>query len=98
MNRTIPSDHAAVRLVIQKPTNRGHQNKRILAECPNIPISAPFRNGFTITTDFLPIRLVHLAEFKVLEKVRKLTIRELSRKTPDSMGAKLLIASTASRG
>ena len=27
--RTIPSDHAAVRLVIQKPTTRGHQSKRI---------------------------------------------------------------------
>ena len=27
--RTIPSDHVAVRLVIQKPTNRGHQSKRI---------------------------------------------------------------------
>ena len=27
--RTIPSDHAAVRLVIQKPTHRGHQNQRI---------------------------------------------------------------------
>ena len=28
-NRTIRSDHAAVRLVIQKPTHRGHQSKRI---------------------------------------------------------------------
>ena len=28
-NRAIPSDHAAVRLVIQKPTNRGHQSKRV---------------------------------------------------------------------
>ena len=28
-NRTIPSDHAAVRLVIQKPTDRGQQDKRI---------------------------------------------------------------------
>ena len=29
VNRTIPSDHAAVRLVIPKPTTRGHQSKRI---------------------------------------------------------------------
>ena len=37
-----------------------------------------------------------LAEFKViLEKGKKQTIRELSLKTPDSIGAKLLIASTA---
>ena len=28
-NRTIPSDHAAVRLVIPKPKNREHQSKRI---------------------------------------------------------------------
>ena len=27
--KTIPSDHVAVRLVIQKPTNRGHQSKPI---------------------------------------------------------------------
>ena len=27
--KSIPSDHAAVRLVIQKPTHRGHQNRRI---------------------------------------------------------------------
>ena len=39
-----------------------------------------------------------LAEFKaILEKAKKQTVRELSRKTPDSMGAKLLIASTALR-
>ena len=39
-----------------------------------------------------------LAAFKVLlQKAKKLTIRELSRKTPDSIGTKLLIASTAVR-
>ena len=93
-SRTIPSDHAAVRLVIQKPTNRGHQSKRI----PNIPFSVPFCNGFTMITDFLLMRLVHSLNFKVLlHKAKKLTIRELSRKTPDSIGAKLLIASTALR-
>ena len=27
--KTIPSDHAAVRIVTQKPTHRGHQSKRI---------------------------------------------------------------------
>ena len=27
--RSIPSDHAAVRVVIQKPTIRGHQGKSI---------------------------------------------------------------------
>ena len=39
-----------------------------------------------------------LAEFKaILEEAKKQTVRELSRKTPDSMGAKLLTASTALR-
>ena len=28
-NRSIPSDHAAVRIVIQKPSNQGQQGKRI---------------------------------------------------------------------
>ena len=48
-----------------------------------------------MTTDNLPIHFGTLAEFKaVLEKAKKQTVRELSRKTPDSMEAKLLIAST----
>ena len=39
-----------------------------------------------------------LADFKtILEKAKKQTVRELSRMTPDSVGAKLLIASTAVR-
>ena len=43
-------------------------------------------------------RFVHLAEFKVLlNKNKKLMSRELLRKTLDSTGSKLLIASTALR-
>ena len=94
-NRTIPSDHAAVRLVKgqQIEDSRAHV---FLAACPNIPFSVPFCNGFTMITGFLLIRLV--AEFKVLlKKAKRLTIRELSRKTPDSIVAKLLIASAALR-
>ena len=46
----------------------------------------------------LLIRFVRFAEFEVLlNKAEKLTIRELSRKTPDSIGAKLLAASAALR-
>ena len=37
-NWTIPSDHAAVRLIIQKPTNRGHQSKRIPSWMSKHPI------------------------------------------------------------
>ena len=39
-----------------------------------------------------------LADFKIIqEKDKTLTVRELSRKTPGSLGAKLLTASTALR-
>ena len=39
-----------------------------------------------------------LADFKTInDKARKQTVRELSRKTRDSLGATLLIASTAFR-
>ena len=37
-NRTIPSDHAAVRIVIQKPTNRGQQGKRIPSRMSRHPV------------------------------------------------------------
>ena len=47
---------------------------------------------------FSPDPFCALAEFKVLlNKAKKLTIRELSRKTLDSIGAKLLVASAALR-
>ena len=36
--QTVPSDHAAVRLVIQKPTNRRHQSKRIHSWMSKYPI------------------------------------------------------------
>ena len=51
-----------------------------------------------MTTVFSTDPFGALAEFKVLlKKAKRLTIRELSRKTPDSIGAKLFIASTALR-
>ena len=51
-----------------------------LAGCPNIPFSALFCKRLTDPFGAL-------AEFKVLlEKAKTLTIRELSRKTPDSIG------------
>ena len=38
VKETIPSDHAAVRLVIQKPTHRGHQSQRIPSWMSKHPI------------------------------------------------------------
>ena len=98
-NRTIPSDHAAVRLVIHKPTCRGQQCKRIrnwISKHPTIfcYILKRLHDDHRYCAD--PFGAP--AEFKaILEKSKKQTVPELSRKTPDSMGAKLLIASTAFR-
>ena len=97
-NWTIPSDHAAVRLIIQKPTNRGHQSKRIPSWMSKHPIFCSLLQQLHDDHSFSHDPFCALAEFKVLlNKAKKQTVRELSRKTPDSIGAKLLIASTALR-
>ena len=98
MNRTIPSDHAAVRLVIQKPTTRRHQSKRIPSWTSKNPVFCSLLQRLDDDHRFSSDLFGALAEFKVLlEKAKKLTVRELSRKTPDSNRAKLLMASTALR-
>ena len=95
--RFIPSDHAAVRVVIQKLTIRGHQGKRIpswMSKHPVFSILKRINDDHQYPADTFGA----LADFKIiLEQVRRQTVRELSRKTPDSLGAKLLTASTASR-
>ena len=98
-NRTIPSDHAAVRLVIQKPTTRGHMSKSIPSWMSKHPVFCSLLQWLHDDHRFLLIRFVHLQnpKFFLKSQVKWLTIRELSRKAPDSTGAKLLIASTASR-
>ena len=65
--------------------------------CPNIPFSA---QSWNINDDdqYPDDPFVALADFKVvLEKDRKRTVHELLRKTPSSLGTKLLTASTALR-
>ena len=97
-SRTIPSDHAAVRLVIHKPTNREQQCKRIPSWMSKHSVICSLLKRLHDDYRYSADPCGALAEFKaVLEKAEKQTIRELSRKTPDSMGAKLLIASTALR-
>ena len=94
-NRTIPSDHAAVRLVIQKPINRGHHSKRIPSWMSKLPSLC---SGFTMTTVFLLIRLVRSQNSKFfLKRLRSRRFVNSHGKTPDSIGAKLFIASTALR-
>ena len=97
-NRTIPGDHAAVRLVIYKPTNRGHQSKRIPSWMSKQLVFCSLLQQLHDDHNFSRDPFDVLAEFEVLlQKAKKQTIRELSRKTPDSIGAKLLVASTALR-
>ena len=96
--KTIPSDHAAVRLVIQKTTNRGHQNKRIPSWMSKHPILGSILQQLHDDHRSTPDPFCALAVFKVLQhKAKKITKRELARQTPDCIGAKLLITSTALR-
>ena len=97
-NPSISRNHAAVRLVIQKPTNRGQQGKRIPSWMSKHLIFALFLKRLHDDHRYSTDPFCALAEFKdILEKEKKQTIRELSRKTLDSIGAKLSIASTALR-
>ena len=96
--KTVPSDHAAVRLVIQKPTHRGHQNKRIPSWMSKHHILGSILQQLHNDHSFSPDPFCALAEFKViLHKAKKVTKRELLKQTPDCIGAKLLITSTALR-
>ena len=93
------SDHAAVRLVIQKPTHRGHQSKRIPSWMSKHPIFCSILRQLHDDHIFSTDPFCALAEFKVLllHKAKKMTKRELSRQTPDCIGAELSITSTAWR-
>ena len=96
--KTIPSDHAAVRLVIQKPANRRHQSKHVPSWMSKHPIFGSILQQLHDDHRFSPDPFCALAEFKVLlHKAKKITKRELSMQTPDCIGAKLLITSTALR-
>ena len=96
--RSTLSDHTAVRVVIQKPTIRGHHGKRIPSWMSKHPVFCSIPKRLDDEHQYLADPFGVLADFKIiLEKARRQTVRELSRKTPDSMGAKLLTASTAFR-
>ena len=64
----------------------------------NIPFWVLSCNNFMMTTVSLLTRFCALSEFKILPyNAKKMTKRELSRQTPDCIGAKLLITFTALR-
>ena len=93
----MPSDHAAARVVIQKPTGCS-QDERIPSWMSKYTVFCIILKEIHDDHQYLADPFVAVADFKVfLEKARKRTVRELLRKTPDSLGAKLLTASTAVR-
>ena len=66
--------------------------------CANIPFLCSILQQLQDDNRFSPDPFCALAEFIVLlHKAKKMTKRELSRKRPDSIGAKLFITSTALR-
>ena len=92
------SSHDAVRLVIQKPTHQGDQGKRIPSWMSKHPRFCSILKRLDDDHQYPADPFGALAEFKIiLEKAKRQTVRELSRKTPGSLGAKLLTASTALR-
>ena len=96
--KTIPSDHAAVRFIIQKPANRRHQSKHFPSWMSQHSTFGPMVQQLHDDHRFSLDPLCALAEFQVfLHRAKKITKRELSRQTPDCIRAKLLITSTALR-
>ena len=96
--KIIPRDRAAVRLVIQKPAHRGHQSKRIPSWMSKHPIFGSILQQLHDDHRFSPDPCRALTEIKILlHKTKKITKRELSKQTPDCIGTKLLITSTALR-
>ena len=96
--RSILSDHDAVRIVVQKPTNQYDQIKRVPSWMSKHHVFCSIGKRISDGHQYPDDSFAALADFKViLEKVRKQTHQELSHNTPGSLGAKLLIASTALR-
>ena len=95
-NWTIPSDHARYVFSFKKPTIRVQQGKRIPSWMSEHPVFCSIlkrlHDDHLYSTDPFWRTCGILKLF--LKRPKKHTVLELSRKTPDSMGAKLLIAST----
>ena len=85
-------------LSFKKPKTRGQSCKHIQSWMSKHPVFCSLLQRLHDDHRFSPDPFGAFAESKVLlQKAKKQTIRELSRKTPDSIGAKLVIASKALR-
>ena len=84
--------------LFRKPTIRGHQGKRIPSWMSKHPVFCSILKRLDDQHQYPVDPFGALADFKtILEKAKRQTDRELSRKTPHSLGAKLLTASTVLR-
>ena len=97
--RSIPSDHVADRIVVQKPTNRCDQVRRIPSWMSTVTILSSILTKISDDHQYPADPFAALAEFNQgnLREAGKQTHHELLRNTPSSLGAQLLIASTALR-
>ena len=81
--KTLPSDHVAVRTVIQKPVNRRHLSKHTPSWMSEHHIFSSVLQQFHDDHRFYLHPFCTVAEFKFfLHKAKKMTKRELSRQTP----------------
>ena len=97
-NQTTLSDHAAVRLVIRKPVKQGQQGRHIPGWMSKHSVFCSLLKQLHDDHRYSEDPFCAISEFKVIcEQAKKQAFHELARKTPDSLGAKLVIASTALR-
>ena len=75
---TIPSDHAAVRLFIQKPTHRGDQNKRIPSWMSKHPIFGSILQQLHDDHRFSPDPFCALAYFFKSFYIKRKRLRNVS--------------------
>ena len=96
--RSIPSDHVAVRIVVQKPMGHCDTVKRIPSWMAKHPVFCTILKQISDDHRYSDEPFAALADFKlIIDKARKQAHRELMRNTPGSLSAKLLIAATAMR-
>ena len=96
--RSIPSDHVAIRVVIRKPLEFCGAVKRIPNWMSKHHVFCTILKQISDDHQYPDEPFAALADFKmIIEKARKRTRHELLRNTPDSPGDKLLIAATAMR-
>ena len=93
--RSVPIDHTAARVVIQKPTIHYNHSKRIPSWMSKHPVLSSIAKHISNDHQYLDEPFAALADFKVIrKKARKPTVHDALRKIPSSPD-KVLSASIA---